>query len=99
VGPERAWRGSVEDFLDYEQHRLVPMREPDRSVFDDDEIRTIDKVLADLESLTAKQVSDLSHEEPGWQLSDEGESISYETALLAKRQISTPTPPSAWRSR
>ena len=80
-----------EDFLGYEQHRLVPLREPDRSVFDGDELRTIDKVIADLESLTAKQVSDLSHEEPGWQLSAEGDTISYETAFIAKRQISTPT--------
>lgn len=80
-----------EDFLGYEQHRLLPRREPDLSVFSDDELQTIDKVLADLEHLTAKQVSDLSHEEPGWQLSDDGQTIAYETALIAKRQVSTPT--------
>lgn len=80
-----------EDFLGYEQHRLVPLRPPDLSVFDDDELATIDKVLADLESLTAKQVSDLSHEEPGWQLSSDGQIIPYETALIAKRQVGTPT--------
>ena len=80
-----------EDFLGYEQHRLVPLRPADLSVFDADELATIDKVLADLESLTAKQVSDLSHEEPGWQLSDDGQIIPYETALIAKRQVGTPT--------
>jgi uncharacterized phage-associated protein len=80
-----------EDFLGYKQHRLLPRRRPDLSVFSDDELVTVDKVIADLASLTATQVSDLSHEEPGWQLGNEGETIPYETALVAKRQVSTPT--------
>jgi hypothetical protein len=71
--------------------RLVPLREPDLSVFDADELATIDNVLSDLAGLTAKQVSDLSHEERGWILAEERETIPYFMAFAATRQVSTPT--------
>lgn len=80
-----------QDFLGYQQHRLVPTREADLSVFTDDELATIDKVLADLDGLNARQVSDLSHDEPGWRLVEDGETIPYEAALVGARQVSTPT--------
>jgi hypothetical protein len=81
----------TEDFLGYKMHRLVPLRAPDLSVFAGDELVTIDRVLDDLKQLTAKQVSDLSHEEPGWLHVGLGESIPYEMALVAKQQTLTPT--------
>jgi hypothetical protein len=80
-----------EEFLGYEIHRLVPVRAPDTSVFTTTELETIDGVLADLEGLNARQVSDLSHEEAGWRLTDFGEIIPYESALLGARQVRTPT--------
>ncbi|MGE0000293.1 MAG: Panacea domain-containing protein [Ilumatobacteraceae bacterium] len=80
-----------EEFLGYQQHRLVTRREPDLTVFTDDELATIDKVLADLDGLNARQVSDLSHEEAGWRLVDFGDDIPYEAALVGARQIATPT--------
>ena len=36
-------------------------------------------------------MSALSHEEPGWQLVDEGETIPYESAFIAREQMLTPT--------
>lgn len=80
-----------EDFLGYEVHRLVPLRQPDLSVFSRSEIDTIDHVLGNLAGLNGRQVSELSHEEPGWQLVAEGETIPYEAALVGARQVSTPT--------
>ena len=80
-----------EDFLGYQQHRLVPLRPADTTVFTDDELATIDKVLADLDGLNARQVSDLSHDEAGWRLVEFGEDIPYEAALVGSRQVSTPT--------
>ena len=80
-----------EQFLGYELHRLVPLRQPDLSVFTAAELETIDQVLADLEGLNGRQVSDLSHEEAGWRLVDEGDVIPYELALVGARQVSTPT--------
>ena len=82
---------STEDFLGYSVHRLVPKRAADTSVFSQAELGTIDKVIGDLEGLTARQVSDLSHEEAGWRLVEFGDTIPYESALLGDTQISTPT--------
>jgi hypothetical protein len=81
----------TEDFLGRVQHRLVPLRDADLSVLSDVERQTIDDVLEQLEGLTARQVSDLSHEEPGWQLTEMGETIPYSTAGLGYPQVSTPT--------
>jgi uncharacterized phage-associated protein len=81
----------TEEFLGYRMHRLVPLRRPDVSCFSADELATIDKVLDDLKQLTGAQVSELSHEEPGWIHAQEGESIPYEMALVAKQQVLTPT--------
>ena len=79
-----------EEFLGYEVHRLVPQRPADVSVFSAAERETIERVLADLEGLNARQVSELSHEEAGWRLVGEGEIIPYEAALVGARQVRTP---------
>lgn len=80
-----------EEFLGYRQHRVIPRRNADLSIFSTDELATIDKVLADLDGLNARQVSDLSHDEAGWRLVDFGDTIPYEAALVGARQVSTPT--------
>ncbi len=80
-----------EDFLGRVQHRLAPLRDADLSVFSAEERQTMDDVLDQLDGLTARQVSDLSHEEPGWQLTELGETIPYSTATLGYPQVSTPT--------
>jgi uncharacterized phage-associated protein len=80
-----------ESYLGYEQHRLIAKRDPDLSIFEADELESVNRVLEDLAHLTAAQVSALSHAEPGWQLVDEGERIPYEAALIAPEQMQTPT--------
>lgn len=89
----RAGEATLEerDFLGYKQNRLIPKRSADESVFDDDELRTIDDVLSDLEGMNAREVSDLSHEEAGWRLTEEGETIPYTAALIPREQPLTPT--------
>jgi hypothetical protein len=79
------------EFLGRTLQRLVPDRPADVSVFSKAEMATIDQVLDDLDGLTAVQVSDLSHEEPGWRLVAEGDTIPYEAALVGAAQVSTPT--------
>lgn len=81
----------AEDFLGYQQQRLVPLREADLSVFSAEELATIAGVVDDLRGLNARQVSDLSHEEAGWRLVDFGDDIPYEAALVGARQVATPT--------
>ena len=48
-------------------------------------------MLADLEGLNARQVSDLSHAEAGWRLVQDGDEIPYEAALVGARQVPTAT--------
>lgn len=81
----------TEDFLGRQQHRLVALRPADLSVFTDDELKTVSDVLDQLGGLTAVQVSELSHDEPGWKLTELGETIPYAAALIGAKQISTPT--------
>jgi len=81
----------TEDFLGRPQHRLIPKREADLSCFSAEEQQTVDDVLAQLSPLSAAQASDLSHLEPGWRLTEIGETIPYSTAFLGYPQISTPT--------
>lgn len=81
----------TEDFLGRPQHRLVPRRRADLTVFTATELQTIDDVLHQLAGLTGRQVSELSHEEPGWELTEIGETIPYATAFLGFPQLSTPT--------
>jgi hypothetical protein len=81
----------TEDFLGYAMQRLVPRRAADLSGFDDAELATIDDVIADLASLTAKQVSDLSHEDPAWRHTELQATIPYELALVPKEQVISPT--------
>jgi hypothetical protein len=80
-----------EDFLGRPQHRLVPRRSADRGVFTADELATIDDVLDQLGGLTGTQVSELSHEEPGWRLTEVGETIPHAAAFLDFPQVLTPT--------
>lgn len=82
---------STEDFLGRPQHRLIPRRPADRSVFTADELASIDDVLDQLAGMTGTQVSELSHQEPGWRLTEIGETIPYSTAFLDFPQIATPT--------
>ncbi|MEM9042531.1 MAG: hypothetical protein AAGD33_21810, partial [Actinomycetota bacterium] len=52
---------------------------------------TLDGVLEDLSGMTGTQVSTLSHAEPAWRHTIDGETIPYELALVAKDQVVTPT--------
>lgn len=79
----------AEDFLGRPQHRLVPLRPADATVFTAEELRTIDDVLDQLSGMTGTQVSELSHQEPGWRLTEIGETIPYATAFLDFPQVST----------
>ncbi len=80
-----------EDFLGRPQHRLVPKRAADLTWFTAEEMQTIEDVLDQLEGMTGTQVSELSHQEPGWRLTEIGETIPFSTAFLDFPQAATPT--------
>ena len=80
-----------EDFLGRPQHRLVPKRPADLTRFTAEELQTIEDVLAQLAGMTGTQVSELSHQEPGWRLTEIGETIPFSSAFLDFPQAATPT--------
>lgn len=65
------------------QRRLVAKRQADVDVFAPHEIALIDEVLDLLGQHNAAEVSDLSHDLPGWQVADDQESIPFETIFVA----------------
>ena len=78
-----------EEYLGYRQARLIPLREPDLSLLTAEEIETVDQALAEVEGTTGTRLSELSHEEMGWKMVDEGETIPFEAAYL-KPPVVTP---------
>lgn len=72
-----------DDFMGYRLSRLRPLREPDMSRFSDDEVRLVEQAIQALWGRTAAEASDLSHQEMGWRMVDEGETIPFTAALLA----------------
>jgi uncharacterized phage-associated protein len=78
----------VRDSEDWNQV-LEPRRDPDMSLFSEDERFIIDEVFEELRPLNAVATSDYSHlNSPGWNAAEELEDIPYETA-----RISTERPP------
>jgi hypothetical protein len=78
-----------EDFLGRPQQRLLPRRAADLSVFTAQELASVDDVLEQLGGMTGTQVSELSHHEPGWRLTEIGETIPFATAFLDFPQVAT----------
>lgn len=86
----------AESVLGYRQDRLRPLRVADRSIFTESERQVIADAVALLHGRTAAEVSDLSHQEPGWKMVGDGEDIPYATAYLPALQ---PEPSPATRAR
>ena len=72
------------------QDRLVALDEPDRSVFDEDELSTMAAVLDELRDATGTALSELSYDEPGWRLTEMGETIPIHASLLVSPSGITP---------
>ena len=66
----------------------MPSRAANLDVFTDDELQTIEDVLGQLDGMTGTQVSELSRQEPGWRLTEVGETIPFSTAFLDFPQVS-----------
>lgn len=71
-----------DDFLGKTLERLMVLRQPNEAVFSHSEKRSLDQAIELVLGRTGTEVSEASHEEPGWRMVDEKESIPYETAFL-----------------
>ncbi len=72
----------TETYLGKSQKRLIALRDPDLSAFTEDELKAVDEALTELHGRSATDVSHLSHEEVGYRMVDEGQTIPYEAAYL-----------------
>ena len=69
------------------QKRLVCRRDPNLELFKREELDLVLEVIDYFWGKTAREVSDFSHREPGWELSEDGAVIPYETAWLSPEPI------------
>ncbi len=70
------------------QQRVVAKREPDRELFEPGELGIVDQVMQFFHGKTAREVSDFSHQEPGWAVARDREVIPYDTVWLSSGPLS-----------
>lgn len=78
------------DYYGFPLKKLIPLREPDLSVFTAQELDVARTVISELWNLNATEVSDLSHRFVGWQAAELGEEIPYETVFVEESRPLSP---------
>jgi putative zinc finger/helix-turn-helix YgiT family protein len=68
------------EFPSYTGEFLTAIREPDLSIFSTTELKTLATVKEFFENHTAKEIRNFSHKERGYEVTRDGELISYEYA-------------------
>jgi len=69
----------------HKQHRLVPLVEPDLSLFSSAEIGIVDRMIDEYRHYTGKQLSDQTHQLLPWLNSAEGEEIPYSSVFALEK--------------
>ena len=89
---DRLERGEIEPIevscYGYQQRKYIPLRHPDLSVLNAREIHLIDDVIDRLSDMTAKQISEYSHQDIPWITAEDGERIEYESVFYRTPQYS-----------
>lgn len=79
----------------YTQNKIVALREPNLSSFDPDMISHVDAVINAVsnnkKSLSATQLSGISHEIMGWVVTENGEKIPYNTVFVKDKKYQVAT--------
>ena len=68
-------------YFDYPQTKYLPLRSADISCFNGKEIEVIENVLNKLSDMKAGQISDYSHGDVPWMVTEDGKPIEYETVF------------------
>lgn len=76
-------------YFDKEQTKYLPLVHPDKSQLTGAELEIIDSVLAKYANKTARELSDITHEDIPWQVTEQGKPIDYQLAFYRKKQFST----------
>lgn len=83
----------------YVEKRLIALRRPHLDMFEAQEIAIVDEIIERLRNADAVEVSDGSHEFPGWQLAELNEEIPYFTAHLPREQPALAPEDEEWARR
>jgi transcriptional regulator with XRE-family HTH domain len=68
-------------YYDYPQTKYLPLRNPDLSVLNANELKTIEDVLNKLSEMNATQISEYSHGDVPWLTTEDGAKIEYEAVF------------------
>ncbi|MEH3112501.1 type II toxin-antitoxin system antitoxin SocA domain-containing protein [Pedobacter terrae] len=69
------------EFKGYPQKRYLPLEKADLTVFKASEKDVIDKVIEQMSDWSATAISDYSHKDLPWEVTEEGKDISYNLAF------------------
>lgn len=75
-------------YFAYEQKKFLPRTSADLSKLTGREIAMIDNVLSRYGDLSAKQLSDLSHEDSPWVAAEDGKNMEYEHVFYRPDKLS-----------
>lgn len=64
------------------QKKVVALRDPDLSMFSPEEIASVDLTIHQFWGKSAKETSDIAHEDAGWIAADDGGSIHMQMAFI-----------------
>ncbi len=68
-------------YFQYPQRKYLPLRRPELGILKGSEIEVINDVLCRLSDMTARQISEYSHNDVPWLTAEEGKAIEYESVF------------------
>ena len=71
----------------YAQHRVIPLRDPDLTLFSGAEIALVDHIIEVFREDTGKDLSELTHGMYGWQIAQYKEVIPYSSVFLSNEPV------------
>jgi transcriptional regulator with XRE-family HTH domain len=76
------------NYFTFEQRKFLPRRTANLSLFSAQELAMVDSVLARYSDMSAKQLSDLTHEDTPWAAAGENENVKYEHVFYRPEKLS-----------
>lgn len=76
------------EYFQYPQIKYLPLRQPDLSVLKAHELEMIDSVLDKLSDFNASQISEYSHKDVPWLVTEDNKIIDYETVFYRTPEFS-----------
>lgn len=76
----------IENVVDFKRVRYIPLVKPDMNLLSRQELEVINKVISTYSNLTARDISNLSHEDAPWlETPNIGDEINYDLVFQRKK--------------